>query len=246
MLCLFKSHYSIGKSILNFSEGSNRSIISICKELKLKNIFLVEDSLIGFLEAWNSLKDNKIDLHFGLRVNFLEEDVSEDTKVFHKIILFAKSPEGYRLLTKIYSDCHTKNKGVLSNKILSSFWDPSHLKLCIPFYDSFLHLNNLSFSSFTPDFSKYKPVFLTEDNGLPFDNLLKEKVDNYCESFSFDTIPAKSIYYKNRSDFDAFLTYKLICSRKNFKGSSSFEMPNIDHMGSQEFCIESYLEKCDT
>jgi len=246
MLCLFKSHYSIGKSILNFSDNSDQSILSICKDLKLKKIFLIEDSLIGFLEAYNILKSNKIDLSFGLRINFLEEEVSEETKVFHKIVLFAKNSEGYKLLTKIYSKCHIENQGVLSKDILKDFWDPKCLKLCIPFYDSFLHLNNFSFSSFTPDFSKFDPIFFIENNELPFDSLLAEKVNNYCNSFSFDTILSKSIYYRNRSDFDSFLTYKLICSRKNFKGSSTFEKPNIDHMGSQEFCIESYLEKCDT
>lgn len=246
MLCLFKSHYSIGKSILNFSDNSDQSILSISKDLKLKKIFLVEDSLIGFLEAYNILKSNKIDLCFGLRINFLEEEISEDKKTFHKIILFAKNSEGYKLLTKIYSKCHIENQGVLSNAILKEYWDNKHLKLCIPFYDSFLHLNNFSFSSFTPDFSQFNPVFFIEKNGLPFDNLLLEKVNNYCNSFNFQTFLTKSIFYRNRSDFDSFLTYKLICSRKNFKGSSTFEKPNIDHMGSQEFCIESYLEACDT
>ena len=63
MLCLFKSHYSIGKSILNFSDNSDQSILSICKDLKLKKIFLIEDPLKFFLEHISLYvkKESKLD-----------------------------------------------------------------------------------------------------------------------------------------------------------------------------------------
>jgi hypothetical protein len=51
------------------------------------------------------------------------------------------------------------------------------------------------------------------------------------------TQETKSIYYKNRDDFLAYLTFRCINNR------SSLEKPNIDHMCSDEFCFESWMEK---
>ena len=51
MIPLFKTHFSIGKSILTLEENSKRSAISLAIESSSKEFVLVEDSLIGFLEA---------------------------------------------------------------------------------------------------------------------------------------------------------------------------------------------------
>ena len=53
VLPLFKSHYSLGKSILNLSSIDNQpdesdSIFSILKENDLQELILVEDCLTGF------------------------------------------------------------------------------------------------------------------------------------------------------------------------------------------------------
>ena len=58
---LFKSHFSIGKSILTLkpeSEVDNGpdSIVQIAKDNKLKKVFLVEDCFSGFLQAYKNLK----------------------------------------------------------------------------------------------------------------------------------------------------------------------------------------------
>ena len=50
LLPLFKSHYSLGRSILTLQEESNNqvgpdSIIQICKDNDLKEFFLIEDSM---------------------------------------------------------------------------------------------------------------------------------------------------------------------------------------------------------
>ena len=60
MLALFKSHYSIGKSILTLNDaskvkdGGSDSIFQIALDNNLSEIILVEDSLIGFSEAYKS------------------------------------------------------------------------------------------------------------------------------------------------------------------------------------------------
>ena len=61
MIALFKSHYSIGKSILTLNhpdkdkEGGSTSVFNLSKDLD--KIVLVEDSLIGFLQAQKTAKD---------------------------------------------------------------------------------------------------------------------------------------------------------------------------------------------
>ena len=89
MLALFKSHYSIGKSILTLKhpekveDGGPDSIFSIAKENNLKEFFLVEDSLVGFLEAKKVSEELNIYLYFGLRLE-VENGSS------YKILIFAK------------------------------------------------------------------------------------------------------------------------------------------------------------
>ena len=76
---LFKSHYSLGKSILTLAKaGSSEadepsSILDIAKKLKLENLYLVDDSISGFLEAYKSCEDAKINLRFGLRLTICDD-----------------------------------------------------------------------------------------------------------------------------------------------------------------------------
>ena len=72
MIPVFKSTYSIGKSILTLDEdeieGGPDSIFTICEENDIKSLVLVEDSMTGFVTAHNKCKDKDIDLVFGLRI----------------------------------------------------------------------------------------------------------------------------------------------------------------------------------
>ena len=241
MLALFKSHYSIGKSILTLKhpekveDGGPDSIFSIAKENNLKEFFLVEDSLVGFLEAKKVSEELNINLYFGLRLE-VENGSS------YKIIIFAKDSKGIKDLNKIYS---TKfcSEDKFSLDILKSLWTDS-LLLFIPFYDSFIFNNTLSFSGCMPDFSFTTPSFLIENNGLPFDEIIKSKVLSYCDKNNYKTFNSQSDYYKNKADLDAWLTYKIATNRK-FGKNQSLYCPNFDHLGSDEFCFESFLEKND-
>tara|TARA_B100000085_G_C18534307_1_gene509298 strand:- start:1062 stop:1826 length:765 start_codon:yes stop_codon:yes gene_type:complete len=248
---LFKSHYSIGKSILTLSdesedEGSD-SIFDIYTEAKLEDklnnkIVIVEDSFMGFLQANQSCNKLGLDLVFGLRIDVHEDQPEEKSKHnSHKVIVFAKNSDGCKSLYKIYSE--SKSNECFSAEDLYKFWDSKNLDLFIPFYDSFLFKNLFLFNSFTCDFSKFNPTFIIEQNELPYDFLLLDYIKEYCNKNSFNTIEGKSIYYNKRVDFDAFVCYKLICSRNSFSAKkSSLDKPNLDHMGSREFCLESYLE----
>ena len=124
-------------------------------------------------------------------------------------------------------------KKTSSNKTLKSFWNDKDLKLAIPFYDSYVFNNTLYSNLCVPELDFTEPVYFLEDNDLPFDELVTKKVNN----LSKNTQKTQSIYYKNKKDFKAYLTYKCINNR------SSLDKPELDHMTSNEFCVESWKEK---
>ena len=101
----------------------------------------------------------------------------------------------------------------------------------------------MTFSKCAPVFNFTKPTFFLENNNLPFDSIIENNVKKFCKEKGFETEKTKTIYYKNRKDFEAFQTYKCICSRGGWSGrSASLQKPNLDHCGSKEFCIESWKE----
>jgi DNA polymerase III alpha subunit len=225
------------------SDNSPVSIFDILIENKIEELFLLEDSFGGFLQAHQNCKDNNIKLNFGLRFNFLcdiEEKNDEALKSRCKYSIFAKNNEGYKRLVKIWSFAAKKGFYYTPNldfKALKDFWNNDDLLMCVPFYDSFLHRNTLENASCIPDLEYCKPVFFLEDNDVPFDHLIRNRVETYTKSSGFSTQEVQSIYYKNKDDFLAYLTFKCINNR------STLEKPNMDHMCSNEFCFESWKEK---
>lgn len=236
MTPIFSSHYSIGKSILTLEhpdknpEGA-RSVFSIAKENNLKKIVLVENCLTGFPQALKMSEEMGIQLCFGLQINVCEQG--------HKVIVFALNSKGCQKLNQIYSEAFSKNKECASLGEIKKHWSED-LSLAIPFYDSFIYKNTMTFDNCTPDFKKIKPTFFIESNGLPFDQLIKNKVEKYCKLHNLQSEEVKSIYYENKDDAESLQAYKCITSRRF--GKSSLTKPNLDHFGSNEFCAESYLQ----
>jgi len=249
MLPLFKSHYSIGKSILTLEppgESDVRgadSVFDIAQENSIRDVVLVEDSLTGFMQAMNTCESAGLNLIFGLRLSCHNSEVSlKDFNTSHKVVIFIKNTEGCALLNKIYTHAFCKDEGNIKESVLFSLFDPDLLKLAIPFYDSFI-FNNLTIlgSACSPFFKEIKPTFFIESNLLPFDPMVKEAVLGYCKENNLEHQLVKSIYYKARSDFESYQTYKCICGR-SFSASRSLSSPRQDHLASEEFCFESYLD----
>jgi len=243
MIPLFKSHYSLGRSILTLEDKDEKddypdSIIQICKQNKMKELYLVEDNMSSFLEAYSNCRKNKIKLNYGLRISVTESmsDKSEESKTkSSKIILFFKNKKGYQQLTKLYSIAAKEGfyyEPRLDYETISKNWTDD-LILCIPFYDSFIFNNTLKNSLCIPQFDFTKPIFFIEDNDLPFDSLVKEKAVSFAEKNGLKIYKAQSIFYNLREDFKAYLTFRCINNR------SILSKPNLDHMSSNEFCFES-------
>jgi DNA polymerase III alpha subunit len=225
------------------ADESPVSIFDILIENKIEELFLLEDSFGGFLQAHQNCKENNIKLNFGLRFNFLcdvKEKNEEALKSRCKYSIFAKNNEGYKRLVKIWSLAakegfyYTPN---LDFKVLRDFWNDDDLLMCVPFYDSFLHRNTLEGAVCIPDFEYCKPVLFLEDNDVPFDYLIRDRVEAYAKSSGLLTQEVKSIFYKGKKDFMAYLTFKCVNKR------STLDRPNMDHMCSDEFCFESWAKQ---
>ena len=244
---IFKSHYSLGRSILTLNlpkeEGvsdSSDSIFDICQQFGAKEVYVVDDNMAGFLEAFTNAEALGIKLIFGLRLTFCLDHSNkseEGRQNSYKNIIFAKNANGYKQLIKIYTFAAQKGfyyEPRIDFQSLKPLWSDD-LLLAVPFYDSFLYNNKYTDSQCVPDFSFIDPVFFTEDNDTLLDKDMQERVADFCGN-KYQTFRAKSIYYKNREDFPAYLTFRCI------NGRTTVEKPNFDGMCSPEFCYESYLE----
>jgi DNA polymerase III alpha subunit len=250
MIPLFKSHYSLLRSILTLDPYEkdkdtdlSDSIINIAVENNLKELCLVEDTMAGFIAALQACKDSKIKLIFGLRVSFINNSSEENSLSSHKNIIFPKNLNGYKSLIKLSTMAAYNNfnkEARLSYSDLHSLWNED-LALAIPFYDSFLHKNLLQGYLCVPELKKIKPTVFLEDNNLPFDYLIREAALLFAKVNGLKTEEVKSIYYKNRSDYEAFLTLKCL-NRKQFGSGRTLDNPGFDHMSSREFCWESFQE----
>jgi len=243
VLPLFKSHFSIGKSILTLeneettSEDNPDSIIAIAKENNLSEIFLAEDSMSGFLQAASNCKLHKIKLNFGIRLTVCTNTHDKTTESLSsncKFLIFCKNYAGYKALIKIYSFA-AKEGFYYEPRIdyvnLKKMWS-DNLILGVPFYDSYIY-NNLFYSEgIIPDIFT-KAFYFQEDNDHPLDKHITKAVLKTGE----EIIKSKSIYYKNKSDFPAYLSFRAINER------SSLAEPRLDHMCSDEFCFESWKKQ---
>lgn len=245
---LFKSHYSLGKSILTLSKaGSSEpdepaSIFDIAKSLGLSEVTLVEDSISGFLEAYKSSEDAKVKLQYGLRLTVCDDiqvKTNESRDREHKIVVFAKNSEGYKRLIKISTTACSDGFYYYprtDKSILKKLWNDKDLLLAVPFYDSFVFKNNLTYSVCVPDFSFCDPVFFLEDNGLPFDPIISKRVLEQAGQ-KHKVVKTQSIYYEKRDDFLAYLTFRCISER------TTLNKPELPHCSSNDFCAEAFQQK---
>lgn len=244
---LFKSHYSLGKSVLTLAPHGNSqedepcSIFDIAKSLKLDKVTLVEDSMSGFLEAFKSSQSLGVEIQFGLRLTVCSDikDKSADSRTKeHKVVVFAKNGRGYYDLIKVSTIAC--NEGFyyyprIDAQTLKSFWSDD-LLMAIPFYDSFIYQNNFTYGQCVPEFSFCEPVFFVEDNNLPLDMLIKRKVKAYAEG-KYEVFNSQSIFYENKEEFMTYLTFRCISKR------TTLNKPNLEHCSSNEFCAEAFKEK---
>lgn len=240
----FKTHNSIGKSILTVSD-----VFRLAENNSLESVVLIEDMMIGFPEALRLSKKAGIKLIYGIRFdicNSLEESYEDIVSSRCKMIAIMKNDDGYKDLIKLYTSVHTNDKKCIDYKILRDIWDGSpNIDFGLPFYDSFIAKNCLTLSNCLPDFGIKSPFVCVENNCHPFDDIVQDRVKQYCSINENRIVFCKSIYYENYDDFDSYTVYRLICGRSVY-GNSTLDKPNLPHFGSNKFCFEDWKEnrKC--
>lgn len=244
---IFKTHYS-QRSILTLekkgksnSTGAD-SIIDIAVEAGLKDVFLAEDGMSSFLEAYTNCKDAGLNLHYGLRVTVTQDIAVKDDasrKTDSKVIVFARNGAGYGRLIKIATKAATDGfyyEPRIDSPSLKSLWSDADLLYCLPFYDSFIYYNTLTFRSIVPELFT-NPLLFTESNDLVFDDVLADAVNTFSQTTGFEKVPVQTIYYKNNADIKTFQTYKCIQNR------STLAKPQLDHFHSDRFSFQEWKRK---
>lgn len=240
---IFTSDYSIGRSILKIkpseTEGGPDDILTIAQNNLLKEVYIVEDNMIGFLDTYKAFHNTDIILHYGVRFNICNDVSDNDEKNTHKVIVFARDTEGCKSLFNLFSIVSCQYNGVMDYNILFKYWDFQGLLLAHPFYDSYLYHNTFHFKNCMPTQGFISDgIYLYENNKLPHDEILGPKVLKQN-----NVVHVKSIFYKNRVDFMAYQTYRMACNRRVGKKTPTLSLPNVEHFASDNFCFESYLEE---
>ena len=247
MLPIFRSNYSL-TSVLTLdpytekdSREENRpdSIIDIAKDYELENVFIVDNTLTGLVEAYENAKKANLNLRFGYRLNVCQ-DINNKTKESEitesKFIIFA-TKNSFNDLIKLHNISSTdgiyEGRPRLDFKTLKEYWS-KNLSLGIPFYDSYVYYNLLYGRQCVPELEFTEPTYFIENNGLPFDDLLNNHIQETIKDH--EIISSKTIYYRERKDFKAYMTYRCILNR------TTFQKPELRHFGSQEFCMEAWKE----
>lgn len=224
-LNIFKTHYSIGKSIMTFEEGDPKNVFEVAKQLGLEEVFVMDESMSGFMEALMASDKYKIPLRYGVILKH-----GEDNENISNFGMFALNTDGYKDLVRIYSTQEAGNGRLSTEQIRQMKTD--NLWMVIPFYDSFLYRNLLDGKLCIFDLS-FKPTLFIEDNNLPFDHLLKEDIVKVAKSHHCDTIDVQSVFYPNEDYFDAWQTLKIMNGRSYSGGDLG--RPNLDHCSSTNF-----------
>lgn len=246
-LPIWTSHYSFGKSIVTLEKkGSSKktgpdSIIDLCLDNNIKDVYLIEDNLSSFIQAYENCNDAGLNLRYGLRLTMTNDasKLDEDSlKSNHKLIIWALSTQGYYDLIRIYSKaaCNFKYyEPRMDYKVLKELWT-ENLAASIPFYDSFLFRNNLLGGAALPDLF-FKPSFFFEKNGLPFDDILRTLVSEYCFANDIRNFQeVQTIYYTRCSDLKTYMAYRCIGNR------ATISRPQLEGFCSDSFCLENYLD----
>lgn len=241
---IFKSHYSIGKSILTLKEeGTSKpseadSILDICKEYDIEHCLLIDEHIGCILEASKVFEKAGRNFNFGLRFTICDDlnDKSQESRQSNwRCNVILKDPAGYKNLIKMSTKASVDGfyySPRIDLKTLKELWNDDYFDLAVPFYDSFLFQNMFKLKSIFVDFDFCKPVFFIEDHDLIYDDILKNKVIDYCEANGYSYYDTHSIHYKLKKDFKAYMTYRCIYEK------TKLNKPNLDWMTSNEFCAE--------
>lgn len=253
VIALFRSHYSIGQSLLTLAEagkekpGNPASVFTLAKRANLTHVHIVDSKIDGFIEAYRSSLKEGIQLCFGLKLVIVPDMTDKGPESrrgeSNAIVMVTGGAEGYRDLLRIHNRAWTDGMfdhrgsryGRADWKLIKTFWT-ERLGLALPWYSSFIAKNTLTFSSITPDLPTVPWVFKEMATELPFAPLIDAAIDRYLGKDTSKLVPVKTICYDRRADFRPYVVLRCIHER------SSFSSPNVDHLSSDAFSMQAWEE----
>jgi len=225
---LFKSTFSIGRSLLRVED-----LIDIAQSGDVKKMILVEDNFYGFRIVNKAFLHAEIPMVYGVKVPVVQSSITEKTS---KLIFFPKNNKGVHVVRKLYTKCFTSVGECLNLSDLGE-GELDDVSIGVPFYDSYVFNNIFHFGMCDLFLDKYDHFYIEESNNHPFDF----QISAALKKLKVKTEKCKSIYYRNKDDFEAFQMYKAVCNRKQGR-VPTFSNPRLNDFASNEFCYESYLE----
>lgn len=168
-----------------------------------------------------------------------KDDNSELTEC--NIYIALKNSEAYYKIVKYVTEANTVNfhkKSRIDWATLRNLYDENYFEVFIPFYSGPLAKNLLKYNSIcAPKWGKIKPIHLSQNQGLPFDEIINEATIKYCEINKFPIIKAWHCYTYMRKDVEALQTYLCIQNR------SVLNKPELKAFSSDRFNFESFLKE---
>lgn len=238
---LFTTHYSIGQSILTLENeteiksNSPVSVFAIAKQHKLTEINLVENTMSGFIEAYQNSKKHDLNLRFGLKLCVCEDITKKDDASFlteSNVIIWILNSNGYKDLLKIHNKAATDGFYYIPRTDWNELKEKitENLAISLPFYSSYVARNTLNFKHRAiPDFGNIIPIHHIQEHDLPFDDLLRNKI----EESKLQTQKTHSVYYYKNEDIVPFTVFRCINNR------SDYDSPGLSHFSSNRFSFES-------
>tara|TARA_R110000737_G_scaffold278034_1_gene284810 strand:+ start:634 stop:1332 length:699 start_codon:yes stop_codon:yes gene_type:complete len=225
---LFKSTFSIGRSLLRVED-----LIDIAQAGEIKKMILVEDNFYGFRVLNKAFFEIEVPMIYGVRLPVVQSNLSEKSS---KLIFLPKNNKGVRAVRGLYTKCYT-NEGECLNLSKIGAGELDEVSIGVPFYDSYIFNNIFHFGLCDLSLDNFDHFYMEEENNHPFDF----QISAALKKFNVVTEKAKSIYYRDKDDFEAFQMYKAVCNRKQGR-VPTFSNPRLNDFCSNEFCYESYLE----
>jgi DNA-directed DNA polymerase III PolC len=246
-ILLFKSHYSLLSSLLtldkskdDFLSGGPISIFSIANKYNIQKLFLCDDNMGCFFQAYSKSKEYQKQLIFGLQLKVKCDLQSKENSCVSDVIIWMKNSNAYKDLLAINNFAvknHINAVPYIDWKSLNELWT-ENLYLTIPFYSGFLSVNSSSLDcNIVPELKNIKPALMVSEHGLPEDPFLKEEIINYAKSNGLKVLNTHHCYYYNREHAESLQVLKCIKERTNF------EKPELAGFSSDEFSFISYLDK---
>lgn len=250
VLPIFVSHYSQTESLLTLNEpGKSKpteapSVFDLAKEAGLKDVTLVDEKIDGLEMAYKSSLKAKVKLCYGIKLTVCADASIKDDpscKTESKVIVFMTGFEGRAALIRIWNRAATDGFYYVPRTdwaTLKAHWSP-HLILALPFFSSFVAKNRLTHARIVPDLPVKPVIFREVASDLPFAPLIDKALDSYVAEAGIppeDDVKVKTILYRNRADFIPYMVLRCIGEKK------LLENPNISHMNSDSFCLQSYKE----